>query len=359
MAELFRPLSLRDVTLRNRIAVAPMCQYSANDGVPTDWHLVHLGARAIGGAGLVIAEATGVVPEGRISPGCTGIWNDTQVEAFARITHFVKGQGAVAGLQIAHAGRKASAHRPWEGDSHLQPAEGGWTIYAPSAEAFGAHLPRVPQAMTIDQIRATTQAFVDAAKRALAAGFELLELHFAHGYLAHSFLSPLSNHRTDQYGGDFEGRSRFLIETFEAVRAVWPERLPLIVRMSVTDWIEGGLTVDESIELIRRLKDRGLDLIDVSQGFVIPDLSVIPWGPAFMAPIAERIRKEAQVATAVGWMINDPHQAESIVASGQADMVMLAREMLRDPHWPYHAAQALGIEAPQRLLPSPYSHWLA
>jgi len=358
MPGLFDSFSLKDVTLRNRIAVSPMCQYSSNDGFPTDWHLVHLGSRAVGGAGLVCVEATAVLPEGRISPADSGLWSDGHVEPFRRITQFLKEHGAVPAIQIAHAGRKASASRPWEGDRHLQLDEGGWDIVAPSAVPFGATLPRTPHALSVAEIHNVTAAFVAAARRALAAGFEWLELHFAHGYLAHSFYSPLSNQRTDEYGGSFENRSRFLLETLTAVRAVWPERLPLTVRLSVTDWIDGGVTVDESIELVRRMKGLGLDLIDVSQGFAVPDISMIPWGPGFMVPIAGRIRREAALPTAVGWMISEPHQADAVVCEDQADLVMLAREMLRDAYWPFHAARALGIDTPQQVLPVQYAHWL-
>ena len=358
MSSLFDPFSLKDVTLRNRIAVSPMCQYSSENGLANDWHLVHLGARAVGGAGLIIVEATAVSPEGRISPQDMGLWSDEQIEPLARINRFVKQQGAVPGIQIAHAGRKASAHRPWEGDNHLSPEAGAWPTLAPSAVAFGANLPAVPHEMTLVDIQRVKGAFVSAAQRALAAGFEWLELHFAHGYLAHSFYSPLSNFRTDPYGGSFENRIRFLLETFSSVREIWPERLPLTVRLSVTDWVEGGVTVAESTELARRLKAAGLDLLDVSQGFGTPDISKIPWGPGFMIPIAGQIRREAEVPTAVGWMITDPQQANGAVRDQQADLVMLARELLRDPHWPFHAAQALGLDKPQQILPDPYAFWL-
>lgn len=355
MSKLFQEFRLKDVTLRNRVAVAPMCQYSSENGFPNDWHFVHLGSRAVGGAGLVVVEATAVLPEGRISPGDSGIYLDEHVPAFAKISHFVKSQGATPGIQIAHAGRKASANKPWEGDNHIPNDEGGWEVVAPSAVAFGGSLDKVPRAMTIEDIVTVREAFVAAARRALAAGFEWLELHFAHGYLAHEFYSPLVNQRTDQYGGSFENRIRFLVETFTAVREVWPERLPLTARLSVTDWIAGGVTVEESIEVARRLKGLGLDLLDVSQGFITPDISQIPWGPGFMIPIAGRIRREAGIPTAAGWMITDPHQAEAAISEQQADLVMLAREMLRDPYWPYHAARTLGIENPSEILPVQYA----
>ena len=358
MACLFDPFPLKDVVLRNRIAVSPMCQYSSVDGYPTDWHLVHLGSRAVGGAGLVVVEATAVTPEGRISPGDSGIWSDGHVEPLARIARFVREHGAVPAIQLAHAGRKASATRPWEGDNHLEPSEGGWEITAPSAVPFGAYLPRTPREMTRGDIAAVREAFVAGARRALAAGFQWLELHFAHGYLAHSFYSPISNHRTDEYGGSFENRIRFLLETFAAVREVWPAQWPLTARLSVTDWSDDGVTVDESIELVRRLKQLGLDLVDVSHNFSKPDVSVVPWGPGFMLPIAARIRHEAEIATAAGWMITEPRQADDAVRQEQTDLVMLARAMLRDAYWPFHAAQALGVDTPQRALPVQYAHWL-
>jgi len=354
MARLFEEFRLKDVALRNRVAVAPMCQYSSENGFPNDWHLVHLGSRAIGGAGLVIVEATAVSPEGRISPGDSGIYLDEHIPHFAKIAGFVRQHGAVPGIQIAHAGRKASANKPWEGDDHIASDQGGWETIAPSAIAFGGNLSKVPRAMTLDDIQRIQAAFVSAAKRALAAGFEWLELHFAHGYLAHEFLSPLVNTRTDHYGGSFENRSRFLRETFAAVREVWPERLPLTVRLSVTDWIAGGVTVEESIELLQQLKVAGLDLVDVSQGFITPDISQVPWGPGFMAPIAGRIRRETGLPTAVGWMITQPEQAEEIVRD-HADLVMLAREVLRDPYWPYHAALSLNDDKAATMLPVQYA----
>lgn len=355
MSRLFQEFRLKDITLRNRIAVSPMCQYSSENGFPNDWHFVHLGSRAVGGAGLVIVEATAVTPEGRISPADSGIYLDEHIEPFARLSRFMKTHGAVPGIQIAHAGRKASANKPWEGDDHIDSGKGGWDTIAPSAIAFGGNLPKVPKEMAVADIVRVREAFVAAAKRSLAAGYEWLELHFAHGYLAHEFYSPLANHRSDAYGGSFENRIRFIEETFAAVRAVWPERLPLTARLSVTDWTEGGVTVEESIELTKRLKAAGLDLLDVSQGFVTPDISKIPWGPGFMVPIAERIRSEAGVPTAVGWMISDPQQAEEIVASGRADLVLLARELLRDPYWPYHAATKLGVPEAFNLLPPQYA----
>lgn len=355
MSSLFQEFRLKDVTLRNRIAVAPMCQYSSDNGFPNDWHFVHLGSRAVGGAGLVIVEATAVSAEGRISPADSGIYLDEHIEPFARLSRFMKEHGAVPGIQIAHAGRKASANKPWEGDDHIETGQGGWDTIAPSPIAFGGTLPKVPKEMTVDDIARIREAFVSAAKRALAAGYEWLELHFAHGYLAHEFYSPLANKRTDAYGGSFENRIRFIEETFQAVRAVWPERWPLTARLSVTDWLDGGVTVDESIELTKRLKAAGLDLLDISQGFVTPDISKIPWAPGFMAPISQRLRNETELPTAVGWMITDPYQAEQIIESGQADLVLLARELLRDPYWPYHAAVKLGVPNAFQILPPQYA----
>lgn len=355
MTKLFSPYQLKDITLRNRAVVSPMCQYCSEDGFPNDWHLVHLGSRAIGGAGLVIVEATAVSPEGRISPADSGIYLDAHIEPFAKLASFMKQHGAIAGIQIAHAGRKASANKPWEGDDHLANDQGGWDTIAPSAEAFGGNLLKVPVEMSLAEISRIQSAFVDAAKRSLAAGFEWLELHFAHGYLAHEFYSPLANKRTDAYGGSFDNRVRFLMETLAAVRDVWPERLPLTARLSVTDWNEGGVTVEESIELARRMKQAGLDLLDVSHGFVTPDISNVPWGPGFMIPISSRIRREAEIPTGVGWLITDPQQAEDALQAEHADLVLLAREMLRDPYWPYRAAAELGAQQAATLLPVQYA----
>jgi 2,4-dienoyl-CoA reductase-like NADH-dependent reductase (Old Yellow Enzyme family) len=355
MASLFNEFRLKDVVLRNRIAVSPMCQYSSDNGFPNDWHFVHLGSRAVGGAGLVMVEATAVTPEGRISPADSGIYLDDHVQPFARIARFLKQFGAVPGIQLAHAGRKASVNKPWEGDNHIDSNKGGWDIIAPSAVAFGGNLTKTPRALTVDDIAGVREAFVTAAKRSLAAGFEWLELHFAHGYLAHEFYSPLANFRTDSYGGSFDNRIRFLLETFAAVRKVWPERLPLTVRLSVTDWIEGGVTIDESIELVRRLKATGLDMLDVSHDFITPDISKVPWGPGFMIPTTSRLRREAGVPTAVGWLITEPQMAEEAVRDQHTDLVMLAREMLRDPYWPYHAALKLGDAKAATILPIQYA----
>jgi 2,4-dienoyl-CoA reductase-like NADH-dependent reductase (Old Yellow Enzyme family) len=359
MSRLLSEFRLKGVSLKNRIVVSPMCQYSAEQGVPNDWHLVHLGARAVGGAGLVIAEATAVSPEGRITHGCTGLWNDEQADAWARVVHFVRRRGAVAGIQLGHAGRKASANRPWEGDDHIPASDPrSWDPIAPSPVAFGANQPRVPREMTKADILRVQRDFATAARRAAAAGFEWLELHFGHGYLAQSFFSPIANERTDEYGGGFEGRARFLIETMDAVRAVWPERYPLTVRLGVSDFTPAGQPLEESIELLRILKSRGLDLVDVSLGFNTPDVSGVPWGPAFMAPIAHHIKDEVAIATAVGWMIDDPQQAEAVIAKQQADLILLAHKELDDPHFPYHAAKALGAAHPQDVLPSQYAHWM-
>ena len=344
MSHLFAPFTLKSVTLRNRIGVSPMCMYSSDDGVANDWHLVHLGARAAGGAALVIAEATAVSPEGRISPGDAGLWADRHVEPLARINRFVKSQGAVPGLQLAHAGRKASAARPWDGGAHLADDAGGWPVIGPSALAFGAPLTKVPREMTTADIARVQADFVAAAKRALGAGYEWLELHAAHGYLAHEFLSPKSNHRTDRYGGSFENRMRFLLETARAVRVAWPDRLPLTVRLSCTDWVEGGWNIEESVELSRQLKAEGVDLIDCSSGGGVADAK-IPVGPGYQVPLAERIRREAGIATAAVGLITEAAQADGIVREGKADLVFLARAVLNDPHWPLHAAKALGQTA--------------
>jgi len=357
MPNLFDTLTIKDVTLRNRIGVSPMCQYVSEEGMATDWHLVHLGSRAVGGAGLVIAEATAVEPRGRISPQDAGLWSDAHIEPLARITRFVKGHGAVPGIQLAHAGRKGSAARPWEGDHSLSDAEGGWETLAPSPLAFGLKLTRAPKEMALTDIAFVKQAFQDAGRRAFEAGYEWLELHAAHGYLCHSFYSPLSNHRTDQYGGSFENRIRFALETFGAMREVWPERLPFAVRISCSDWIEGGWTIEESIELARKLKDLGADLIDCSSGFGSPDHRKYPFGPGWQVPFADAIRRQVGIATAAVGLITEPVQADQIIRNGHADMVLLARQMLRDPYWPYHAAVALG-ETKRYQGPAPYAHWI-
>ena len=344
MPNLFESFSLKSVTLRNRIGVSPMCQYSSQDGVASDWHLVHLGARAAGGAALVIAEATAVSPEGRITPGDAGIWAEKHIEPIARVNRFIKQQGAIPGIQLAHAGRKASAARPWEGGAHLPDNAGGWPTLAPSALPFGDNLGKVPQELSTAGITKLQRDFAAAASRALSSGCEWLELHSAHGYLSHEFLSPLSNHRRDAYGGTFENRVRFLLETTRAVRAAWPERLPLTVRLSCTDWVPGGWDIEQSVELAGLLKREGVDLVDCSSGGGVPGAS-IPIGPGYQVSFAERIRREAGIATAAVGLIADPAQADAIVRQGQADIVLLARELLRDPNWPLRAAKTLGVAA--------------
>lgn len=341
MSHLFAPYTLKSVTLRNRIGVSPMCMYSATEGLMNDWHLVHLGSRAVGGAGLVIVEATSVAPAGRITPDDAGLWSDAHIEPLSRINRFIKAQGAVPGVQLAHAGRKAGAASPWKGSGHLSDAAGGWSTLAPSAVAFSPGLHRVPAAMTTADIARVQADFAAAARRSLTAGCEWMEIHSAHGYLNHQFLSPLSNHRTDAYGGSFENRIRFLLETTRAVRAAWPERLPLTVRLSCTDWVEGGWDIEQSVELSRRLKADGVDLIDCSSGGST-SASKIPATPGYQVPFAARIRREAGIATAAVGLITEPAQAEAIVREKQADLVLLAREFLRDAYWPAHAANALG-----------------
>jgi len=359
MSALFEPLKLKGVSLRNRIAVPPMCQYMAVDGVINDWHHVHYAQIARGGAGLVIVEATAVSPEGRITPGCTGLWNDAQAEAFKPTVAAIKAAGAVPGIQIGHAGRKASANRPWEGDDHIADGDArGWPTIAPSAIAFGAHLPKVPKAMTLDDIARVREDFVAAAKRALDAGFEWLELHFAHGYLGQSFFSGHSNQRDDAYGGSLENRSRFLLETLAAVRKVWPEHLPLTARFGVIEY-DGcdEETLAESIELAKGFKREGLDMLNVSVGFSTPTAQ-IPWAPAFLAPIAQKVRRAAGLPVSSAWGIGTPALAERTVASEQLDLVMVGRAHLANPHWPYRAAQELGVERAAWTLPAPYAHWL-
>ena len=343
MATIFDGFTLRGVSLRNRIGVSPMCEYSSEDGMPNDWHLVHLGSRAAGGAGLVMTEATAVEPRGRISPQDAGIWSDAHAEAWARITRFITSQGAVAGVQLAHAGRKGSTSRPWEetrGHAGIADADGGWEPVGPSALAFDEGY-RTPKEMTTEEIAEVVQAFAEAARRSDDAGFDWLELHGAHGYLMHEFLSPLSNTRTDEYGDGFEGRIRFALETTRAVRAVWPERKPLAVRFSCTDWTDGGWTLEETVELSRRMKGEGVDLIDCSTGGNVPHAR-IPVGAGYQVPFAETVRREAGIATAAVGMITAPAQADEIIRNGRADLILMARESLRDPYWPLHAARELG-----------------
>ncbi|WP_312571140.1 NADH:flavin oxidoreductase/NADH oxidase [Stutzerimonas balearica] len=340
MTQLFQPLTLRQLTLANRIAVSPMCQYSAEGGMANDWHLVHLGSRAVGGAGLVLIEATAVRPEGRISPQDLGIWSDEHIEPLRRITRFVEAQGSFAGIQLAHAGRKASSWQPWLGKrGSVSIAEGGWVPVGPSSIAFDPQH-AVPEALDAQGIAAVVQAFVQAAERALAAGFKVAEIHAAHGYLLHQFLSPLSNQRQDEYGGSFDNRIRLLLEVTEAVRATWPDELPLFVRLSATDWVADGWNPDETVELARRLKALGVDLIDVSSGGTAANAE-IPVGPGYQTQFAERVRREADMATGTVGLITEAVQAEHILRTGQADLILLARELLRDPYWPLHAAEHL------------------
>ncbi|WP_219061171.1 NADH:flavin oxidoreductase/NADH oxidase [Pseudomonas sp. UMAB-08] len=341
MSLLLEPFTLRQLTLLNRIAVSPMCQYSCVDGLANDWHLVHLGSRAVGGAGLVFTEATAVTQDGRITPEDLGLWNDEQIEPLQRITRFITAQGAVAGIQLAHAGRKASTWRPWLGKQGSVPlSEGGWTPVGPSPIAFDPKH-TAPTQLDERQIQDVIQAFVDAAQRALTAGFKVVEIHAAHGYLLHQFLSPLSNQRRDQYGGTFENRIRLTLQVTEAVRAIWPEELPLFVRVSATDWVEDGWNPDETVDLARRLKNIGVDLIDVSSGGTSANAE-IPVGPGYQTRFAERVRKESGIATGTVGMITEPAQAEHILRTGQADLILLARELLRDPYWPLHADDDLG-----------------
>ena len=345
MTHLFEPLTLRSVTLPNRIVVSPMCQYTSVDGTANDWHLVHLGSRAAGGAGLVLTEAVAVTPQGRISPHDLGFLSDDQIEPLARIVHFISQRGSVAGIQLAHAGRKGSTSPPWENRGvTLTEAEGGWPIVAPSAVPYDDGC-IVPTALTEEGIQEITAAFVQAAGRALLAGFQVAEVHAAHGYLLHQFLSPLSNRRSDSYGGSFENRIRLLREVVTAVRNVWPDHLPLLVRISATDWVEGGWDLEQSLELVRQLIPLGVDLIDCSSGGSAPHAKV-PVGPGYQTQFAEQIRRETGSRTSAVGMITDPAQADHIIRSGQADLVLLARELLRDPQWPLRAARELGHLVP-------------
>ncbi|MEO7063841.1 MAG: NADH:flavin oxidoreductase/NADH oxidase [Dokdonella sp.] len=345
---LFKPLVIGSVTVRNRIVVSPMCEYSASDGVPTDWHLVHLGSRAVGGAGLVFTEATAVSPEGRISPADTGIWNAAQRDAWARIAAFISSQGAVAGMQLAHAGRKAGTAAPWDGGGPLTVVQGAWTPVAPSALAFDVGY-AMPGALDAAGIAKVITDFRASALRAAEAGFEVIEIHAAHGYLLHEFLSPLCNQRTDAYGGSLENRARLLRETVAAVREVWTAPRPLFVRVSATDWVAGGWDIDECVELARRLKHDGVDVIDCSSGGAVPHAKV-PVAPGYQVPFAARIRRDADIATCAVGMITDARQAEAILERGDADLVAMARELLRDPYFPRRAAAelGLGIEAPRQ-----------
>jgi 2,4-dienoyl-CoA reductase-like NADH-dependent reductase (Old Yellow Enzyme family) len=342
MVNLFQPLKLRSIELKNRIVVSPMCQYSSVDGFASDWHLVHLGSRAVGGAALVFTEAAAVSAVGRITPHDLGIYKEEHVEGLRRITNFIKSQGAVPGIQIAHAGRKASHHRPWEGGAALSPDEEPWITEAPSAVAYKAEEP-LPHALSKDEIKKVIDDFKVAALRAKEAGFDVVEIHAAHGYLLHEFLSPLSNQRQDEYGGSFQNRIRFVIEVVEAVRAVWDETLPLFVRISATDWVPGGWTIEDSVELAKVLKGQGVDLIDCSSGGNSPRQK-IPTGPLYQTPFAERIRKEAGIMTGAVGLITTAEEAEDILAKGQADLIILARQLLREPYFPLQTAQNLGVD---------------
>jgi len=344
MPHLFTPLPLRSLTLANRIVVSPMCQYSSVDGFANDWHYIHLGSRAVGGPALVFTEASAVTPEGRISPQDLGIYDDAHVAGLARIVRFIHDQKCLAGMQLAHAGRKGSTTPPWQGSTRVDADAGGWQPIGPTETPFSPAYP-VPRAMTVEDIRAAVGAFCAAARRALAAGFDVVEIHAAHGYLIHEFLSPLVNTRTDEYGGSFENRVRLCLEIVEAVRGVWPDRLPLFVRISSTDWKEGGWDVDQAVELARRMLARGVDLVDCSSGGAVPDVA-IPLGPGYQVSFAERIRRDAGIATGAVGLITQPQQADTIVRGGHADCVLLARELLRDPYWPLRAARELGHTVP-------------
>jgi 2,4-dienoyl-CoA reductase-like NADH-dependent reductase (Old Yellow Enzyme family) len=339
MAHLFDPLPIRGITLPNRIVVSPMCEYSSEDGFANDWHLVHLGSRAVGGAGLVFTEATGVTPDGRISPEDLGIWKDEHVEFLSRIVRFLKSQGTVPGMQLAHAGRKGSTYRPWSGDGAIPFKDGGWVPVAPSAIAFSEKYP-MPRALLKEEIQEIVDAFAQATRRALEAGFRVIEIHGAHGYLIHEFLSPLSNLRTDEYGGSFENRTRLAREIASAIRKVMPEQLPLFIRISATDWREGGWDVDQSVELAKQLKRIGVDLIDCSSAGLAQDQKIVA-GPAFQVPFAERIRRDAGILTSAVGLIETKEQVVDILAKGQADLVLMAREFLRDPYWPLRTAREL------------------
>jgi 2,4-dienoyl-CoA reductase-like NADH-dependent reductase (Old Yellow Enzyme family) len=347
-ARLFSPLTIRGRTLRNRLAVSPMCQYLAQDGYAQPWHLVHLGSRAVGGAGLVMVEATAVSPEGRISPQDVGLWDDDHIPPLAQVASFLHEWGAQAGIQLAHAGRKASTYRPWSGKGPLSPQDGAWETVAPSPIPFQEGWP-VPRALSLAEVKEIPRQFAQAARRALVAGMDVVEIHAAHGYLLHQFLSPLSNRRTDAYGGDFAGRTRLMVETAEAVREVWPAERPLFVRLSCVDWVDGGWQLEDTVRLARILRQVGVDVVDCSSGGVVP--ARVPEAPGYMVPFAERVRREAGVATAAVGRIEDARQAEEILQAGKADLIMVARAFLRDPYLPLHWAQELGWEM---TWPSPY-----
>ncbi len=339
MALLFDPLPIRDITLPNRIVVSPMCEYSSKDGFANDWHLVHLGSRAVGGAGRVFTEATAVTPEGRISADDMGIWSDAHIDFLRRITDFIKGQGCVPGMQLAHAGRKGSTQVPWVGSSKLSPEEGAWVPVAPSALAYSDKYP-FPDALSKEGIRGIVEAFATSARRAFEAGFQVIEIHAAHGYLLHEFLSPLSNVRTDEYGGSFENRARLTREVVTAIRKQWPDRLPLFIRISATDWKEDGWDIEQSVELTRQLAPLGVDLVDCSSAGLVPDQKIVA-GPGFQVPFSERIRRDTGILTGTVGLIETKEQVAEILAKEKADLVFMAREFLRDPYWPLRAAREL------------------
>ena len=349
MSSLFQPIRIRYVAFKNRVVVSPMCEYSASDGRPNSWHMVHLGCRAVGGAGLVLTEATAVEPDGRITPFDTGIYDDETQAAWEPIVRFIAEQGAIPGVQLAHAGRKASTDAPWHGGRLLTPEEGGWSRVVSASNLRFAEGYATPVALDEVGISSIVSKFRDAARRSLEVGFQVAEIHAAHGYLIHQFLSPLSNKRDDDYGGSFDCRTRFLREIVAAIREVWPEDLPLFVRLSCTDWTEGGWTGEDSVELAKMIKPLGVDLIDCSSGGIVPSAH-IPIGPGYQTPFATQIRSRARILTGAVGMITEPTQADGIISSGKADLVLLAREMLRDPYWPRRAAKELGasVEAPQQ-----------
>lgn len=343
MSSLFSPLQLRELVFKNRIFVSPMCMYSSKEGLPSNWHLVHLGSRAVGGAGLVMVEATAVTPQGRISPDDSGIWSTEHADAFAPITEFIKEQGAVPGIQLAHAGRKASTDLPWKGGRPVDAKNRGWQTIAPSPVPFSKEEPVLPREATLEDLETLLGQFTAAARRSIDAGFEVVEIHMAHGYLLHEFLSPLSNRRTDDFGGSLENRCRFPLRVAKAVREIWPGHLPVFVRLSATDWMEGGWDLEQTLHLTRALKAMGIDLIDCSSGGMVPE-AMPPFGPGFQTPFATAIKKETGIATGAVGVITDAFQAEQIIATGLADAVFLARAMLRDPYWPLHAAKELGVD---------------
>ena len=341
---LFSPFKIRNLELKNRIVVSPMCQYSATDGVPNDWHLVHLGSRAVGGAGVVMVEATGVEPDGRISPGDLGIWSDKQVQEFKKITSFIKSQNSIPAIQIAHAGRKASTHIPWQGHGKVSESDGGWTPVAPSAVKYSENYPQ-PKELTKSEILKLKDKFVSATKNALTAGFQIVEIHMAHGYLLNEFLSPLTNKRSDEYGGSLENRMRFPLEVAAAMREIWPKDLPVFVRISATDWVEGGWTLEDSVVFAKKLKEIGIDLVDTSSGGTSPEQK-IKIGAGYQVHLSDGVKKGAGIATGAVGIITEAKQAEDILQNKQADLIFIARELLRDPYWPLHAARELGVDVP-------------